>query len=433
MGRVGCRNRFLGQRSKEYIVTSSKPTVLLTALTALLVASPLGAQEDLRNVRVADRENPEFDPLGIRARSFLIYPELTVAGAYDDNVFATDNNTQDDFILEVRPSITAQSQWSRHALQAQVRGAVGRYQDENDNDYEDFGAGIAGRLDVKQGSVLTGNFDIDRLHESREDPDDANEEEDVTEFYRGIADVGYRHTFNRLFVRPSFRAVRLDYEDAGNVNNDDRDRNEFFPGLRVGYEISPRFNAFVQGQYKVVRYDETPDDGGVDRDGEGYTVEVGTEIDYTGVLWGEVAVGYTRREFDDNDLESQGGFAAETTLNWNVTDLTTIIGGLESRIAETTTQVNGEPASGILRTGVTLEVQHELRRNIILFGNAGYTRDDFEGVNRTDDIYVAGAGIEYLINRNISLDLDYRFSKRDSDDDADFDRNIVTLGITGRL
>lgn len=414
-------------------MTSSKNTLLFSALSALLVASPVAAQ-DTRNVTVLDRPDPDYDPLGIRARSFLIYPQLSVAGAYDSNVYATDNNTDDDFVLEIQPSVTARSQWSRHALNARLRGAFGRYASENDNDYEDFGAGVDGRLDVSQGSALTGSFDIDRLSESREDPNDDNDEQKVTNYYLGNLNLAYRHTFNRLFIQPKGQIRRYDYENAGDINNNDRDRNVYQPGLRVGYELSPRFSVFTDGEYEIVRYDQTPDDDGDDRDGEGFSIDVGTEIDFTGILWGEVALGYTERSYDDNDLDSTGGLSAATTLNWNVTGLTTIIGGLSSGIEETTREVDGEPASGILRTSATLEVQHELRRNIILLGNLRYTRDDFEGVSRTDDVYVAGAGLEYLVNRNISLDLNYRFSKRDSDDDgADFDRNIVTVGITGRL
>jgi hypothetical protein len=42
--------------------------------------------------------------------------------------------------------------------------------------------------------------------------------------------------------------------------------------------------------------------------------------------------------------------------------------------------------------------------------------------------------VSYLLNRNLSVDANYRFTKRDSDDDtAEFDRNTVLVGITARL
>lgn len=79
-------------------------------------------------------------------------------------------------------------------------------------------------------------------------------------------------------------------------------------------------------------------------------------------------------------------------------------------------------------------MQHELLRNVLLNGTVDYTRDDFQGTSRTDNVYGAGVGVSYLLNRNLTLDANYRFTKRDSDDDtAEFDRNIVLFGITARM
>ncbi len=79
-------------------------------------------------------------------------------------------------------------------------------------------------------------------------------------------------------------------------------------------------------------------------------------------------------------------------------------------------------------------MQHELLRNVLLNATADYTRDNFEGTSRTDNVFGLGAGVSYLLNRNLSLDANYRFTKRDSDDNnQEFDRNVVLVGITARL
>ena len=71
---------------------------------------------------------------------------------------------------------------------------------------------------------------------------------------------------------------------------------------------------------------------------------------------------------------------------------------------------------------------------MLLNANVGYARDDFEGTSRTDNIFSAGTGVSYLLNRNLSVDARYRFTKRDSDDhDIEFDRNIVLIGLTAKL
>ena len=101
---------------------------------------------------------------------------------------------------------------------------------------------------------------------------------------------------------------------------------------------------------------------------------------------------------------------------------------------ETTVTVDGDPPAAILQNSVGVDVTHELRRNVLLNANAGYIRDDFEGVSRTDNIFNAGVGASYLINRNFSLNATYEFTTRNSDADGDeFTRNIVLLGITAKL
>ena len=111
-----------------------------------------------------------------------------------------------------------------------------------------------------------------------------------------------------------------------------------------------------------------------------------------------------------------------------------IILDLSSEIQETTVEFEGEVAEANFENAVELDVTHELLRNLLLNANARFERDDFEGTGRTDNTWSAGAGATYLVNRNLSLDASYRYSKRDSDDnDAEFTRNIVLLGITARL
>ena len=84
----------------------NKMAVCLAMGTALgLSGAAWGQDADAEdpNVTVQDRERPDFDPLGIRAGSFLVFPELSVEGGYDSNVFATDDAEEDDLFSTIRP------------------------------------------------------------------------------------------------------------------------------------------------------------------------------------------------------------------------------------------------------------------------------------------------------------------------------------------
>ena len=70
--------------------------------------------------------------------------------------------------------------------------------------------------------------------------------------------------------------------------------------------------------------------------------------------------------------------------------------------------------------------------NLLLGANASITRDDFEGINRTDYVYRAGFGARYLWNRYFTLSADYSFRKRDSEAGGnDYTENVI--GLTGRI
>lgn len=405
----------------------------LLALVGGSLAAPLAlaqqpAPEPQRNVTVEERRRPQFDPLGIRAGGFLIFPSLRVGGEYDSNVFARENNEDDDFGLLVRPQINVNSQWSRHALNLTAFGDFALYDEFDENNYEDFGISSNGRLDITRNDTLLGELSLRRLHEDRSDPETV-QAGDIVTYYEGLARLGYRREFNLVFFVVGGSVTREDYEEE-DLNEDRRDLIELNGDLRIGYKVSPRFNLFVQGDYTVVRYDKTPDNAGFDRDSKGYGFSVGSEIDITGILFGEVQVGYLRREYDDDDLDNVSGPGGRARLTWNVTGLTSLIFEAGGGIVETTQG----GASANLQSEVAAEVQHELLRNLLLNGRLSYTRDDFEGIDRTDNTYRARAGVRYLLNRNLSIDGGYEFSTRDSDvNGADYDRHIVRVGLTARL
>jgi len=405
----------------------------LAASTALTAVAAWAQSEPGRDDSVLTRERPEFDALGIRAGTFLLFPSLTGSVSYDDNIFADADDEEDDIIYGVLPALEARSQWSRHSLALRADVDAGFYSDNDDSNYVDYGIAALSRIDVIGQSAIRINAFARQEHEDRDSQDEAGDE-DVTDLFDARLNVNYRHVFNRLFVQPGFDIRRRDFDDVGDINNDDRDRFTYRGDLRVGYAVRPGLAVFGLGEVNTVRYDETPDDGGVERDSEGARIGAGFEIDLTGKVVGEFDVGYSVQEYDDNDLDDFSGPTAGGQITWNVTPLTAIIGGLRVEIEETTVALDGERASSKLVSDATLNVVHELRRNILLRGGVGFTRDDFEGIDRTDDTFDGTVGASYLITRNLSVDLDYDYTNRDSDvDNGEFTRNVIMLGLRAQL
>lgn len=425
-------------------VSLALTTTLATSGEAWAQQQPQPTEEPDVNVTVQDRPRPDYDALGIRAGSFLIFPSITVSGQYDDNVFATDSNTDSDWTAIVKPTILARSDWNRHALSfgAGLTGAA-NYEYQS-NDYLDGYVTTNGRLEITRDDQLSGFLRVDRLHDSRDDSDSGNNFNDdntnrgnLNRYWVPQADAQYRHNFNRFYTLIGGNVKAYRYEEVGSDNQDDRrDYNDYSGRLRVGYELSPRFSLFAQGNYDYRDYEHEQNYGGelVKRNSQGYQARLGSEFDITGVIFGEMALTYSARNYDENQFNDTSGFGGNGAITWNVTPLTTVIFDANSSIDETTVQYEGDVASSKFRNSAGVDITHELMRNVLLNANTDFERDDFEGTSRTDHIWTAGAGVTYLINRNLSLDATYKFSTRSSDDEgARYDRNIFMLGITAKL
>jgi hypothetical protein len=410
------------------------PAALAAVISGLCLVAPAQAQDVVDpNVTIIDRPRPDFDPLGIRAGNFLIFPELFVGETYDDNIFATSSGETDDFITVISPEVRAVSNFVRHRLGVTVGADIGLYLDESDENYEDYFGAVDGRLDIRRSTFLDARAGIGHFHEDRDDPEEAGGSE-PTEYDRYDGELALNHTFNRLFTRLTGRVAVFDYDDVpspfGTIDQDDRDRTDYDALLRVGYLVSPRFNVFTEGRYTIEDRDQDVDDQGFERDSDGWEVRAGAGIDLTAVLFGEAYVGYRSESFDEPTFDDVDGVSFGVDLTWNPTTLTTLVLSGSSDI-EATTQAG---AAGNFQSNIGLSVDHELLRNLLVGGRFGYERDDFDGIDRVDDTFALGASVTYLINRYLSVEGAYLFTDRSSDIDAvEYSRNRITLGITAQL
>ena len=370
-----------------------------------------------------------YDPLGIRAGAFLIYPSLTVSEVYDDNVFATDNNTDDDLITVVEPQVRAESNFSRHRLGFAAGSEVAFHINEEDEDYQDFYVSTDGRLDITRQNFVDAEVQFARGHRSRDDPEDEGDRDELTELNRYGGELSFTQLFNRLNFRLTGRSLRTAYTEPEDA---DEDLVTYDALLRTGFFVSPRINAFVQGLYTIDKRDRSTDFAGIDRDSEGWGVAAGAEVDLTNLLVGEFSVGYRQQMFEEDDFDDENGISYNLDLTWTPTLLTTV--GLRGGADFRPTTSSGSGAESNFRNTAGIGVQHELLRNVRLAADFDYVRDDFSGVDRTDDTIYVGGGASYLLNRNFSIDAGYTFSKRWSDDETEeFDRNLVRIGVTARL
>lgn len=412
-------------------------TVPARAQGTASVPGPGPAQEeDERKVTVMTRQKPELDPIGARLGSFLIYPSVGVGIAFDDNIFRTEKDREADLVAHATPEVRVLSDWNNHELVLRANLDAGRYFDNTGEDYTDWGVETSGRLDMTRATQLFGGMRYEELHEDRGSPDGAVGVE-PTQYDRASVNVGGSHRLNRLTLTGEARFVRLDFDDvraggAGHVNNDDRDRDVWVAAAQANYEIVPAYQAFVRAVYNVRDYRLGRDDFGIDRDSDGIEVVVGSEFDLTGVTFGNVFAGYRTQWYEDDRLDSIGGLAFGGQLTSNFTPITTGQITVQRQIEETSVNT----AEGFWSTSVGATLDHELLRNLVLRAGLAYYLQEYEGIDRDDDVYLARAGALWQANRHLSLGATYTYERRESNGEAagtDYDDNRMMLTVTGRL
>jgi hypothetical protein len=420
----------------------SKAMIAAIAVTAFY-AAPVGVASaqteeivDNRNVNVRDRVRPGYDAVGVRAGAFTVFPEASLTGTYNDNIYATDTNTESDFITTLGARVSAVSNWSRHALNLRAGLSQHWYDDNSDEDRLDWDVGGNGRIDITRDTNIAAGLSYAELSEDRGAPNSPGGAAEPVEYSLFQANAALNHRFNRVTSRLGATYADYDYDDTPAVgggpalDQDFRDREQFTQFLRLGYDVSPDTNVYIEGTLNQRKYDQQPPAVALNRDSDGYAVVVGSEFRLTNLAQGGVFVGYQKQEYDDPTLSDIDGIAFGANVDWFVTPLTTVRFEAASTIEETISA----GASGFTDNSVGLRVDHELMRNVILGGHASYANQDYEGISRDDDVIRAGLGVDYLLNRNFSLRLGYDYTDRDSSvNNFDYTRNEVGLTLTAGL
>ncbi|WP_295206756.1 outer membrane beta-barrel protein [uncultured Brevundimonas sp.] len=377
-----------------------------TDASAQALRSAQDAQIDLfvrnRAVAVRDRPQPAYDPLGVRAGGFMVFPKLQSVVVHDDNVFAAEDNRQPATTLRLTPEVVVRSHWSRHALETRVRADIDRNLDFDSENTTDWSLGGAGRLDIVRGADVTLAADYAHDHEARTAAGADPAARRPIAFDLASASLAATRTRGRLRLSANTAVLRYDYRDGLNdagvvIEQDDRDRTVARLTGRADYALSPATALFVQlarddrDYRKVARSPE--------RSSSSHEALAGMDFELGALIRGEVAAGYIRQDFQDAAYGDLDGFGGRARLSWFPTQLTTLTAAAGRSVEDT--GVIG--SAGALRTDVSISMDHELLRNLILTAETAWSEDDYNGLDRTDTRLAASFSAIYRLDRHYGL------------------------------
>lgn len=409
--------------------------VLLACLVWAQCADAQAQQPDDRRT-VTERFRSIHRAEGVPVGAMRLYPRLGLGLAWSDNVFANNTLESSDWASKLLTEVRLESISSYYSAEIGGRAEIARFDQFSSNDSEDIRFWISGDKDFRS-SNLALDADLADLAEPRTSVDAAGAAVELTRYQRIDLEGAYTYSPGRWIARLDSTYRNFDYEDTetltGTVDNGDRNRKILDFGIRFGYEMSELYGLFLEPRFTNVDYEQRVDNNGFERSSDGYEIRLGTSLNYSGVITGELFVGYLDRAFDDIAFGNVQGPSFGGEINWEVTRLTTVSLGA-SRTTDATTLAG---ASTTLNTRFIFGVDHEFRRNLVLQLDLEAANEEFEGILREDDILRLGLKAEYRVNPRLWLQAGYRYRERRPTPPGargrDFDINEVMFDVIYQL
>lgn len=431
------RLRFVGPFKSRL---TSAPMV---ALCLLLGASPGHAQEeaDLPPDPLAVPSDPALNQSGyfgggsvpeqlrtpsrLRIGDFALGAQAATGLLYDDNVDADDDQRDEDVFLTFSPSVRAQSTYARHSIGFGAGATAGTALKNTGDDFFDWRIGADGRVDLSRKSKITAAVGYSRDVEDDEDIDAEDDDGDIP-IHNVDASLGYDVRGERAGIALGATVSRLDIEGD---DFDDRDRTAYGLSARLNYKWSDDLTLSGGPSYRYSTFDEDVADDGDSRDAEQYSFQIGAGYKASRTITTRAALGYSILSFEDPDRDSDDSATASAGLTWAPGQGTTL--DLEASRSLGLSIEDGEDSRTTDSAAATLAHRLTLGSRSALTSSLSYRISRVSDLDRTDHTIVAGLTYGYRLAEHAFLTTSYRFSRRESDeDDADYYRNLIAIGVT---
>ncbi|WP_264045255.1 outer membrane beta-barrel protein [Methylobacterium flocculans] len=373
-----------------------------------------------------------YAPLGIRVGTFTILPAVQQSVGYDTNPDQIVNRlAKPSIALRTDGELAFRSDWSSSELSGDLRGGYSDYPD-NPGASRPNGSGVTRlRIDANRDTRfdVEGRFVLDTQRAGTPDLAAAVASRPLVASYGST--FGVTERFNRMQVSLRGLVDRSEFEDAQLADGtllrqSERNLTQYGLQLRAGYEISPVITPFVGVLADSRVYDLRRDSSGLSRDSDGLTVSGGASFALTRFVTGEISAGLQHRSYVDPRLRDLTAPVVLAGLIWTASPLTTVRFNAATGVTETSVP----NSSGVLTQTATLEVQHDLLRNLSLIGGISLLSNDYDGANITERGFSATARLDYRFNRWLAMRGSYIYQRLDSSvAGSSFSANTFLLGV----
>ncbi len=406
------------------------PSALLRLMTPSETTKML-SDEQISQMPVRERPHYGYEPIGYRVGPVFFYPQLLSEFRYDSNVYANSAMRRADIAAVLAPKLTVVSYSPRFSFKGELGATMYRYRELHGENHTDAYARFRTHNEITHDLRVDTFTQAAHLYQERSDsttPSNAATPIPYTDL-RGEASA--TKDFNRLSVMVGGGVRNLTY---GNVQSftgellDQSSRNgTILTGfVKPSYEITKDYRLYMLARYNVRNYEGT---GTLEHDSDGYDLRAGVQFALTPLILGSVEAGYLQQKFNNPTIPTVTAPLVAGRVKWLVTPLTTV-----SFLADRSVNEMGAPGQEA-RLDMTYGaiVDHELLRNVILFGGARYINQDFKGTPRKDDLLKFTGGVDYLANRFARVGFQYDFIDRKSNIPTySFNEHVMRVNVTAQ-
>ncbi|MBS0639465.1 MAG: outer membrane beta-barrel protein [Proteobacteria bacterium] len=375
-----------------------------TGLLPSLFPEGVPGYDTAPGVTVRSRLHPNLTAAGLRFRALQIFPTLDIATGYDSNVLGNAAaGRRGSWQLTTAPGIAASTDWSRNQIGAAASLQAVEYFGLPDQGQVNGSAAAGGRLDIGRDQLT-----IAAAHTSQHENGGGVNTIATTQpiaFQVDNLRAAYAVNRGRWKLIPALDVSGWRYGDATinglPTSQAYRDRLVTTGSLTVRYELAPLRNILLVTRAIGQRYPHIPA-GQPTSNSQGYQLLAGLDYDDNAVWRWRLLLGGEARLFSAPVFRPRNTVIAEAEVTWFPTPLTT----MRFTLSRGTEDAAQEGVSGLIYTTAVLGIDHELRRDLLLAGHAGFQQASYFGGGRQTG-YTVGVGMTWTLNRYARVSLTY--------------------------
>ena len=356
--------------------------------------------------RISERQHPGYHPEGIPVGDFVFGPTLSLDTEYDSNPQGMSNGSADQK-LRISTGIVIQSRSKasgREVFLAAYSSHVSHIRNKFEN-HSSYKIDAVFRSHVTQGYSADLRFHNGKYTEARTDVFTQPDSLRPVQYKLTTGNIGIDKINGRLMAHVNIGVNKHQYRDGISrfdrshlLRESLRSRTQYRSRLGLGYAFSEDAKLFGHFEYLWKQYPRLAGNGLSMLDSRGSKVMFGASFKPTPVVGIVASLGYVHQTYDNSPLSSSG-LSGNIDVRWMPTRLTSIRASLSRDLATNQRQDARED----FVTSAELEVEHELRRNIVLDASVGFQKFEFGGPERKIYRWSIGTSARYRANRNLSF------------------------------